>query len=80
MKYFLDIVDPLTHGNILGIHKNLKINIRNIFKLLCLTAMKQVTKLWKQAKSSNEQAWYKTIEQTLKMEKMKSPRPNRKME
>lgn len=36
----------------------------------CLTALKQVTRLWKQAKSPDFQAWYKTIEQTREMEKL----------
>ena len=81
--FFRNHVD-LNNKYILGIKTNLKINARDryIFKMLSLTALKQVTRLWKQAKSPDLQAWYKTIEQTLEMEKLtlNSQKSNRKGE
>jgi hypothetical protein len=70
IKYIVDITVPHTPGNTLGINTNLEINAwdRYIFKIFSLTALKQVTRLWKQAKSPDLQAWYQTKEQTLEME------------
>ena len=57
IKYMCDITVSLTPGNILGINTNLKINARDryTFKIFSLTALKQVTRLWKQANSPDLQ-------------------------
>ena len=72
MKEIIDIKGSLTLENCLGINIQCKIKAkdRNIFNMLRLTALKQLTRTWKQPKAPELYLWYNTIEQVLEMEKL----------
>ena len=53
-------------------HHNLNSKLKElkVFNILCLTTLKQLTRIWKQTKIPKLCLWYDTIEQVFEMERL----------
>ncbi len=69
--YILGLKQPLTLENLLGINiaYTIKRKYYKFFNILRITALKQITRLWKQPQKPEVRLWYNTIEKVLEMEK-----------
>lgn len=68
----LDIKAHLTPENWLGINiqDKVKTKERKVFNILRLTALKQITRIWKQTKTPELKFWYKTVKEVFEMERL----------
>lgn len=72
LKYIFELKEPLQVQHWLGIYLKGKIRAKDIyfFNILRVTAVKQVTKAWKQPNTPKLRAWVLTTEQSLEMERL----------